>query len=135
MKRTSLALFVAVVALSIAGAQGAVAHETEPVIISLTKTPLADVAGKEANVVRLEVGPGWTIGDHSHPGNIFVYVLEGSLKVEVDGEPAQILKPGDLLHEIPNQNMRGSNVSSTHGPKFLVCQIGNVGDPLTVMAE
>ena len=122
-------------AFSFAGAQGAAAHEAEPVVESLSNMPLAGIAGKEANVVRFAVGPGWSIGNHSHPGDIFVYMLEGSLKIEVDGEPARILKPGDLLYEIPNMNMRGNNVSSTHGAKSLVFQVGDIGEPLTVMAE
>ncbi len=135
MNRTSSILLAAVAAFSIAGAQGAAAHETEPVIESLSKAPLEGIAGKEANVVRLTVGPGWSIGDHSHPGSVFVYMLEGSIKLEVDGEPTRILRPGEVLYEVPNQNMRANNVSSAHGAKFLVFQVGNAGEPLTVMAE
>ncbi len=50
MKRISLALFAAVMAFSFVGAQGAAAHETKPAVKSLLKTPLAGIAGKEANV-------------------------------------------------------------------------------------
>ena len=135
MKKTSLTLFVAAIAFSFAGAQGAAAHETEPVVESLSNMPLAGIAGKEANVIRFEVGPGWTIGNHSHPGHIFVYMLAGSLTIEVDGEPTRVIGPGDLLYELPDQTMRGSNVSSTHGATFLVFQVGDIGEPLTVMAE
>ncbi|MFQ5565463.1 MAG: cupin domain-containing protein [Paracoccaceae bacterium] len=135
MKQTSLALVAAVAAFSFVGAQGAAAHEAEPIVESLSNMPLAGIAGKEANVVRFTVGPGWSIGNHSHPGHIFVYMLEGSISIDVDGQPAQVLKPGDLVYEIANLNMTGSNVSSTHGAKILVFQVGDVGQPLTVMAE
>ena len=64
MNRKSLALFAAVAALSFAGAQGAAAHETKPVVKTLLKMPLAGIAGKEANVVLLDVGPGWKIGNY-----------------------------------------------------------------------
>ncbi len=135
MKRTSLALFAAAIAFSFIGAQGAAAHEIKPAVTKLINTPLAGIAGTEANVVLFEVGPGWTIGNHSHPGHIFVYMLEGSLQIDVEGEPSQVLSPGALLYELPGPNMVANNVSSTEGARFLVFQVGEIGEPLTVMAE
>ena len=135
MNRRSLALFAAAIAFLFVGAQGAAAHEIKPAVDKLLNTPLAGIAGKEANVVRFAVGPGWTIGNHSHPGHIFVYMLQGSLKIEVDGEPTRVIGPGDVLYEIPDRNMVGSNVSSTEGARFLVFQVGDIGEPLTVMVE
>jgi quercetin dioxygenase-like cupin family protein len=135
MNRRSLALFAAVAAFSFVGAQGAAAHEIKPAVTKLLNQPLAGIAGKEANVVLFEVGPGWTIGNHSHPGHIFVYMLQGTLKIEVDGDPTVVLSPGDIVYEVPDRNMVGSNVSSTEGARFLVFQVGDIGEPLTVMAE
>ncbi len=135
MNRKTLALFAAVAAFSFAGAQGAAAHEIKPAVTKLLNKPLAGIAGKEANVVLFAVGPGWTIGKHSHPGHIFVYMLQGSLKIEVDGEPTRVLSPGDVLYEVPGPNMVANNVSSTKGARFLVIGVGDIGKPLTVMAE
>ncbi len=135
MKRTSLALFAAAIAFSFVGAQGAAAHEIKPAVTKLLNQPLAGIDGKEANVVLFAVGPGWTIGNHSHPGHIFVYLLEGSIKIEVEGEPTHVLSPGDVLYEVPGPNMVANNVSSTEGARFLVFQVGEIGEPLTVMAE
>ena len=135
MKRRSLVLFAAVAALSFAGAQGAAAHETKPVVKTLLKMPLAGIAGKEANVVLLDVGPGWKIGNHFHPGHVFVYMIQGSIKIEVEGEPARVLGPGDVLYELPDRNMVANNISSTEGAKFLVFQVGDIGKPLTVPVE
>ncbi len=135
MKPISLALFAAVAAFSFVGAQGAGAHEIKPAVKSLLKKPLAGIPGKEANVVLFAVGPGWTFGKHSHPGHIFVYMLEGSIKIEVEGEPTHVLSPGDVLYEVPGPNMVANNISSTKGARFLVFQVGDIGEPLTVMAE
>ncbi len=135
MKRTSLALFAAAIAFSFIGAQGAAAHEIKPAVTKLLNTPLDGIAGKEANVVLFAVGPGWTFGKHSHPGHIFVYLLEGSIKIEVEGEPTHVLSPGDVLYEVPGPNMVANNISSTEGARFLVFQVGDIGKPLTVMAE
>ena len=130
MNRRSLALFAAVTAFSFVAAQGAAAH-----VKSLLNTPLAGIAGKEANVVLFDVGPGWTIANHFHPGHVFVYMIRGSIKIEVEGEPARIIGPGDVLYELPNRNMVANNISSTKGAKFLVFQVGDIGKPLTVKVE
>ena len=135
MNRISLALFAAVMAFSFAGAQGAAAHETKPAVKSLLKTPLAGIAGKEANVVLFDVGPGWKIDNHFHPGHVFVYMIRGSIKIEVEGEPARVIGPGDVLHELPDRNMVANNISSTKGAKFLVFQVGDIGKPLTVKVK
>jgi quercetin dioxygenase-like cupin family protein len=128
-------LFAAVAAFLFVGAQGAAAHEIKPAVKTLLNTPLADMAGKEANVVLFAVAPGWKIDNHSHPGHIFVYMLQGSIKIEVEGEPTQVIRPGDVLYEIPDRNMVANNISSTEGARFLVFQVGDIGKPLTVMVE
>ncbi len=130
MNRRSLALFAAVAAFSFVGAQGVAAH-----VKSLIKMPLAGIAGKEANVVLFDVGPGWKIGNHFHPGHVFVYMIRGSIKIEVEGEPAHVIGPGDILYELPDRNMVANNISSTKGAKFLVFQVGDIGKPLTVPVE
>ncbi len=130
MNRRSLALFAAVAAFSFVGAQGAAAHVT-----SLLKTPLSGIAGKEANVVLFDVGPGWQIANHFHPGHVFVYMIRGSIKIEVEGEPARVIGPGAVLHEIPYRSKVANNISSTKGAKFHVFQVGDIGKPLTVKVE
>ena len=60
-------------------------------------------------------------------------VLEGSIKIEVDGQPDEILVAGDVVYEIPNLNMIANNMSSTEGAKLLIFQVGDIGEPLTVM--
>ncbi len=135
MNRRFLALFAAVVAFSFVAAQGVAAHEIKPAVKSLLKTPLTGIAGKEANVVLFAVGPGWTIANHFHPGHVFVYMLQGSIKIEVEGVPARVIGPGDLLHELPDRNMVANNISSTEGARFLVFQVGDIGKPVTVKVE
>ena len=135
MKRRSLALIAAVAAFSFVGAQGAAAHEIVPEVKKLLNTPLSGIAGKEANVVLFAVAPGWKIDNHSHPGHVFVYMLQGSIKIELEGKPAKVIRPGDVLHEIPDRNMVANNISSTEGARFLVFQVGDIGKPLTVMVE
>ncbi len=136
MNRKILALFAVVAVFSFVGAQGAAAHEvTKTAITKLLNQPLEGMAGQEANVVLFEVTPGWTIANHTHPGHIFVYMLQGSIKIEVEGQPAEVLAPGDVLYELPGPNMVANNISSTKGARFLVFQVGEIGKPLTVFVE
>ena len=134
MNRKILALFAVVAVFSFVGMQGAAAQD-KTAITKLMNMPLDGMAGQEANVVLFEVAPGWTIANHSHPGHIFVYMLQGSIKIEVEGDPAHVLAPGDVLYELPGRNMVANNISSTKGAKFLVFQVGEIGKPLTVMVE
>ncbi len=135
MNRRYLALFAAAAAFLFVGVQGAAAHEIKPAITKLLNTPLAGIAGQEANVVLFNVGPGWKIANHFHPGHIIVYMLQGSIKIEVEGEPTRVIGPGDVLYENPDRNMVANNISSTKGAKFLVIGVGDIGKPLTVMVK
>ena len=126
-------LFAAAAAFSFAGALGAAAQEAEQTVTMLLNMPLSGIDGKEANVVLFDVGPDWNIASHFHAGHIFVYMLEGSIKIEVDGQPDEILVAGDVVYEIPNLNMIANNMSSTEGAKLLIFQVGDIGEPLTVM--
>ncbi|MCH8809247.1 MAG: cupin domain-containing protein [Proteobacteria bacterium] len=130
-----MALIAAVAAFLFLGAQGATAHEVKPAVTKLLNAPLSGIAGKEANVVLFDVAPGWTIANHFHPGHIFLYMLQGSIKIETEGEPTKVLSPGDVVHELPDRNMVANNISSTKGARFLVFQVGDIGKPLLVMVE
>jgi quercetin dioxygenase-like cupin family protein len=135
MKYRYLPLVAAIAMFSFAGVQSTAAQDSDAVITGLMNMPLSDIAGKDSNVVLFEVGPGWSIANHFHPGHIFIYMIEGSIKVEVDGKEAEIIKPGEVVYEVPNLNMVASNLSATDGAKFVVFTVGDIGEPVTVFAE
>ena len=143
MIRTSL-IFAAVLAGTIAAGmatgQGLRAHEQQKQapkekITSLLKTTLPGMEGKEVNIVHISVPPGFVTEKHFHPGHVFIYVLEGAVTIEMEGEAPIKLGPGDVLHEAPNRSMVGKNLSSTHGAELVVFQIGDKDKPLAVEAE
>ena len=143
MVRTSL-IFTAVLAGTIAAgmatSQGLRAHEQQEQapkekITSLLKTTLPGMEGKEVNIVHISVPPGFVTEKHFHPGHVFIYVLEGAVTIEMEGEAPIKLGPGDVLHEAPNRSMVGKNLSSTHGAELVVFQIGDKDKPLAVEAE
>ena len=55
------------------------------------------VPGREVIQVRVELDPGVAFGEHWHPGEEIVYVLEGSLEYRVEGKPPVTLEAGDVL--------------------------------------
>ena len=143
MMRTSL-IFTAVLAGTIAAGmatnQGLRAHEQQEQapkekITSLLKTTLPGMEGKEVNIVHISVPPGFVTERHFHPGHVFIYVLEGAVTIEMEGDTSLKLGPGDVLQEPPGRPMVGKNLSSTHGAELVVFQIGDRGKPLTIEAE
>jgi quercetin dioxygenase-like cupin family protein len=94
MKRTKL-LIVA----GLAAALGAsVLYAQAP---GLKRTELQDrdmsIPGKHAVQARVEFEPGAGVGRHTHPGDEISVVLEGSLQLEVDGQPPRIIKAGEAF--------------------------------------
>jgi quercetin dioxygenase-like cupin family protein len=130
-----LVLATVLAVFSFVGTQSSASEDGEMMVTGLLNMPLEGIADVESNVVLFEVGPNWSIGNHFHPGHIFLYMLEGSITIEVDGQEARTLSPGEVVYEVPNMNMVGSNASSTEGARFLVFTVGDIGDDVTVFVE
>jgi quercetin dioxygenase-like cupin family protein len=67
---------------------------------AFTRTPvqqqdLPSLPGREVVVARVEFVPGGAIGKHTHPGEEIGYVVEGSLELLVEGQPAKTVKAGE----------------------------------------
>lgn len=135
MKHRYLALGTAIAVFLSMGVQSSLAHDAETKITGLLNMPLGDIAGKDANVVLFEVEPGWTIANHFHPGHIFIYMIEGSIEITVEGSEAETLSTGEAAYEVPDMNMVARNLSSTEGAKFVVFTVGDIGEPVTVYVE
>jgi quercetin dioxygenase-like cupin family protein len=87
------ALFVAGVSLP----QVSQAHELGDIKrTDLLRNDLS-VPGREAMQVLVEIGPGVTAARHAHPGEELVYVIEGELEYQLDGQKAVTLKAGEVL--------------------------------------
>ena len=107
----------------------------ETVITTILKTELEGMEGMEANVVLFDVDPGWQTPSHIHPGQLFVYVLEGGLELSVEGHETVTVGPGEVVYETPDVPMVGRNLSSTERAKLLVFQFGEAGEPLMIAQE
>jgi quercetin dioxygenase-like cupin family protein len=100
----------------------------------LLKTDLDEIKGSEMQVWVAEIAPGAATGRHSHPTPRFVYVLEGSVVLELDGKPPQTFKAGQAFVEMPNAVHNFRNASTTEGAKALGFQYAGKGQPLQINA-
>jgi quercetin dioxygenase-like cupin family protein len=125
-------------ALAAVAGEGTTAGEAkaEAVVASLLTKDLAGVPGKEAVMLTVEYPPGGSSSAHRHDANVFVYVLEGTLRMQVDGEAAVTLTAGETFYENPDDVHRVSaNASTTEPVKFLVVMIKEKGKPATRAVE
>jgi quercetin dioxygenase-like cupin family protein len=92
---------------------------------------LADLPGKEAQMLVVTYPPGGTDAVHRHDAHAFVYVLEGSIVMQLRGSPPVTLGAGQTFYEGPNDiHVVGRNASSTQTAKFVVLLVKNKGAPL-----
>ena len=86
----------------------------------LTKS-VAGVTGKEVVMLTVEYAPGASSSKHRHNANTFVYVLDGSIVMQVEGGNAVTLGPGQTFYESPDDvHVVSKNASDTKPAKFLV---------------
>lgn len=128
MTRAALAATLTAGALALTAVAGLGETKLTPVL----STPLKGMEGMEGQVVLIEADPGWETPKHHHPGQLFVYVLEGSLEVAVEGEEPRTIGPGEAVYETPDVPMVGRNASTTEPAKLIVFQVGKAGEPLMV---
>jgi quercetin dioxygenase-like cupin family protein len=103
----------------------------EPKVTPIMSKDLTDAPGKEVLMIIVEYPPGGADPIHIHNAHGFVYVLEGSVVMQVKGGKQVTLKPGQTFYEGPDDvHTVGRNASSTEPAKFLVFLIKNKGAPI-----
>jgi quercetin dioxygenase-like cupin family protein len=97
---------------------------------------LADISGKEVLVLNVEYPPGSADPIHRHNAHGFVYVLEGSVVMQVRGGKEVTLTPGQMFYEAPSDvHTVGRNASSTKPARLLVFLLKNEGAEVFVPAK
>jgi quercetin dioxygenase-like cupin family protein len=120
---------VLVQAFLVAGALFAQDAQVAPL---MTKD-LPECPGKEALMITVVYPPGASDPIHRHNAHAFVYVLEGSIVMQVKGGKEVTLGPGQTFYEGPNDiHTVGRNASSTKSAKFIVLLVKDKGAPVLV---
>jgi quercetin dioxygenase-like cupin family protein len=125
MKTRTLVVAIAACAALAAVAQAPTIKRTLLQRIDVSET-------REAVLGAAEIPEGGTTGRHTHPGVETGYVLEGTLMLAIDGEPARTLKAGDS-YKIPEGRVHNANAQG--GPvRVLATYVVDKGKPLATPA-
>ena len=126
-----LALVCAGFGCTVASAQDQPIKRTE-----LIRGDVANAPGQEAVIYIADVMPGAEGARHTHHGDEFVYVLEGSLVVTPDGKEPMTLKQGQIAQIAPAIGIHAAkNGSTTEAAKVLVIMVVEKGKPLAEPAK
>ena len=102
-------------------------------VTELFSKDLTNLAGKEGLMLAVEYPPGSSDPVHRHNANAFVYVLEGSIVMQVRGGKETILTAGQTFYEGPDDvHIVGRNASKTKPAKFVVFLVKDKGAPALV---
>ena len=105
----------------------------EAKVTPLFSKDLPELPGKEGLMITVEYPPGSTDPIHRHNAHGFIYVLEGSIVMQVRGGKEVTLKPGQTFYEGPNDvHVVGRNASQTKPAKFVVFFVKDKGAPIVV---
>ena len=100
----------------------------EAKVTSLMTKDLTEIPGREVLMITVEYAPGGVDPIHRHNAHAFVYVLEGSIVMQVKGGKEVTLTPGQTFYEGPDDvHIVGRNASSTKPAKFLVFLVKEKG--------
>jgi quercetin dioxygenase-like cupin family protein len=125
----------AVVILSLSLASGTLVAQ-DATVKPLFVKDLAGIPGKELSMITVEYPPGGSDTVHRHHAQTLVYVLEGSIVMQVKGGASMTLGPGQTFYEAPDDvHVVSRNASHTAPAKFLVFFVKNKGVPIVVTAK
>lgn len=98
----------------------------------LIKEPLPDFPGRVVTALTIEIAPGTLVGPHRHGGLVYVYLLEGRVRSQLNGEASKDyvagqswIEPAGILHS------KTENLSSTEPAKFLAVIYSKVDATIT----
>jgi quercetin dioxygenase-like cupin family protein len=111
------------------------AHQ-DATVTPLFSKDLADAAGKELAMIRVEYAPGASDPMHAHHAQALVYVVEGSIEMQVKGGAPVTLGPGDTFYEGPDDvHVIGRNLSQTAPARFVVFLVKEKGAPILTLVK
>ena len=132
-KKLLLVLLFLVPGTLMAQQSSATSQAPQAAVTPLTSKDLRDFPGKEVLMITVYYPPGSRDPIHRHNAHAFVYVLEGSIIMQVKGGKEVTLTPGQTFYEGPDDvHVVGRNASSTKPAKFVVFFVKDKGAPVVV---
>ena len=129
MKHKTLLLVLGGLVMNMAIAQ-------QPTVTPILSKEFKNIPGKEGLMMIVEFPPGGADPIHRHDAHGFIYVLEGSIVMQVKGGKEVTLTPGQTFYEGPTDvHVVGRNASNTQPAKFLVLLVKDKGAPALILAK
>jgi quercetin dioxygenase-like cupin family protein len=127
MSKTARALLLASISFIAVPASAS----PEAVVTPLVTKDLPEFKGKEGVMILVEYPPGASDPIHRHNAHAFVYVLEGSIVMQLRNAAQVTLSSGQTYYEGPNDvHIVGRNASNTQPARFVVFLVKNKGAPI-----
>ena len=126
----AVSLAIATMSLTALRAQQASAEIKRETVLKQDMT----IPGREVIMAEVELPPGTSEGLHSHPSaELFGFVVDGEITVEIQGKPPPTLKAGDHFYFAPGVVHQNANRSSAPAKTYVVF-VAEKGKPLTAPA-
>jgi quercetin dioxygenase-like cupin family protein len=107
-----------------------------PTAQTISSDALPHVAGKNITTMVVEFPPGGFSPPHHHGGSVTVYVLDGAIRSQLQGQPAMVYKEGQTFFEPPGiVHLLAENVSATEPARILAVFVADDGATLTTYHE
>jgi len=108
----------------------------EAKVTTVMSKDLTEFPGKEGTMITVDYPPGCSDPVHHHNAHAFLYVLEGSVVMQVKGGKEITLTPGQSFYEGPNDiHVVGRNASKTKPAKFVVFLVKDRGAPVLMLEK
>ena len=91
-------------------------------------------AGREVIQVRVDFDAGYVAPRHTHPGEEVIYVIEGTLEYQIEGQPTRTVKPGDVLFVPAGAIHSVKNIGTGNGAE-LATYVVEKGKPLITLVK
>jgi quercetin dioxygenase-like cupin family protein len=105
-------------------------------VTPLLSKDLPEFPGKEGTMITVVYPPGGSEPIHRHNAHVFVYVLQGSVVMQVRGGKEMTLTTGQTFYESPNDiHVIGRNASKTEPAKFIAFFVKDKGAPTHIPAK
>jgi quercetin dioxygenase-like cupin family protein len=134
MTRNQTIGVAAIVGAMVASAATSVAVQPARSRVAIAQAlPPLDGSHLEATIVEVSYEPGGANTAHRHPCPVIGYILEGSMRMQVKGQPERIYKPGDTFFESPTDvHVVSANDSADKPARFLAYFVCDQKTPLSV---
>jgi quercetin dioxygenase-like cupin family protein len=109
------------------------AQQTPQVKRSILLKQDMTLADREAVMAAIELPPGSAEGRHTHPAELYVYLIEGEIVLENEGQPDRVMKAGDVASVAPGRVHQALNRGSMTA-KGVAVFVAEKGKPLAAPA-